>query len=120
MGGLPSRIGHCKALDASISYLLSVHASMQAFGTVDSRPYQYKQYGQALQYLKQDLEAPGNENAEALVAATIVLGDAEVFLKPFFSQRSYCVWLKKTDRLLSSSITTRKASLHIREDRRRY
>lgn len=82
MGHLPSRIGHCKALDASISYLLSVHASLQNFGRVDSRPHKYRQYDRALRYLKQELEVSGDQDTEALVAATIVLSDAEVvFLK---------------------------------------
>ncbi|RFU23749.1 hypothetical protein B7463_g12589, partial [Scytalidium lignicola] len=75
---LPLRIGHSKILDSSISCFLSAHRGLQrpALGPSES---QHKQYSRALHHMKLALDAPGEPDLDATVAATIVLADFELF-----------------------------------------
>lgn len=79
---LPSRIGYSTALDTSILYLLSVHSQLQDMRASFHQSSICKNYASALKHLKREVEDPTGHDPEALVAATIVLGDAEVCYSP--------------------------------------
>ncbi|OQV07198.1 Fungal specific transcription factor domain-containing protein [Cladophialophora immunda] len=74
---LPVRIGYHKSLDSSVSCFLAAHLGMRCPGLV-SKDRQHVLYRRALHDLRDALNSTRNQDVEAIIAATIVLGDFEL------------------------------------------
>lgn len=74
---LPVRIGWNDALDTTISCFMCAHRRLQNLG-LSSREQEHKLHGRALSGMQKAIESATSSDFEAIVTATIVMGDYEV------------------------------------------